>query len=182
VGGFLGIGGKNSKQQNQAAEGSFNLFNQNLQRGGMASAAGGARQDTGAGYFEKLTSGNRPAMMQAIAPEANAVQSQTDAGRRQLEARGTSRGGGTAGANQTLKDAEMARIDNALFGVRPAAAKEIGDIGARQIAQGTQNYSIAGSAAGTEGNIAAQGRQQAMDAQNSIISDMLGFIPKSKGP
>jgi len=175
LGGFMGIGGKNSKQQNQAAEGSFNLFNQNIARGGAASAAGGALQDQGAGYFQKLASGNRPAMMQAIAPEANAVQSQGDAARRQTAASGTSRGGGTAGANQTQKDAQMAQIDNALFGVRGGAAKETADIGGKQIAQGQGNYSIAAGAAGVEGQIATDARKQAAAAQQQIVKDVFGF-------
>jgi len=80
-------------------------------------------------YWKRLLSGNRPEMAQAIAPETNAVEAQSDAGRTAAARTGTARTGGTASADQQARDAMMAKIDNMLFGVRPTAAGQVADIG-----------------------------------------------------
>jgi hypothetical protein len=115
-------------------------------------------------------------MMQAIAPEANAVQAQGDAARRQQAASGTARGGGTAGANQTAKDAEMARIDNALFGVRPGAVAQEQALGTTQMSQGLQFAGLGATGASNAGSIATSAREQAMKAQAAAIQMATGAI------
>jgi hypothetical protein len=187
--GFLGIGGKNSKQQNESIGNLGNLFNFGMDTGKQAIASG--NKTTAAGlsglgdansYFKNLASGNRTTMMQSVAPEVNAVQNQTDAARRQAAASGTARGGGTAGANQTAKDSAMAQIDNLLFGARPAAAKEeaatsgkIADVGTQQTGMGTYELQTAGGAASSAGGIATNAREQQMKATQQIIKDVFGW-------
>jgi hypothetical protein len=176
MGGFLGIGGKNSKQQNQAVGNLNNLFNFGFGTGKTETGAGGANLDAASGYFSKLASGNRPAMMQAIAPETSAIRSQGDASRRQAAASGTARGGGTAGENQTQKDRQMAQIDTALFGARPAVAKEVAAIGGTQAAVGGNLLGTASSSTAYAGDIATGARTQAAKEQASAIQMAIGAI------
>jgi len=140
--GFLGIGGSGAQHNrniNLAAAGNLNnVFNyamplgENLAGQGQATTAAGVGDiNQSLGYWSKLLSGSRPAMQAAIAPETNAVLSGADASKRQQAAMGTARGGGTAGTNQQLDTTTRATIDNALFGVRPEAAKETGELGAK---------------------------------------------------
>lgn len=189
MGGFLGIGGVNSKQQNASIGNLSNLFNFGLStaKSGVASGA----STTGAGlsglgdansYFKNLAGGNRAAMQQAEAPAINATLSGADASRRQSAASGTARGGGTAGANQTAKDSAMAKIDNALFGVRPAAATgeaqtsgKIADVGTQQGQLGLEAANIGSNAAYSAGEIATGARTQAGSEQQQVIKDIFGF-------
>lgn len=80
-------------------------------------------------FNSKVLSGNTTAMNQAIAPEKNAVAAQGDAQRKQAATMGTARGGGTASTQAGQQDAEMAKIQNLLFGTRTAAAKDSGELG-----------------------------------------------------
>lgn len=113
-----------------------NLFNFGLDT--SKSLLGSGTKDVGTGtsalttsldYFKRLMSGDRAVTAQATAPESNAVLSQADAQRRNRVATGTARGGGVAGANQQQQDDTMAKIDNFLFGARPAAAQQVTNIG-----------------------------------------------------
>jgi len=175
MGGFLGIGGKNSQQQNQAIGNLNNLFNFGINQGKASTAAGNQSLGQAGGYFSNLLSGNRPAMLQAVAPETNVAQSQADAARRQQATMGTARGGGTSGANQQQKTDLMSQINNLLFGVRPAAAKETADIGKTQLEAGIQSLSTAGTATAQAGDIATQARQQAGSQFQQVIKDIFGW-------
>jgi len=187
--GFMGIGGKNSGQQNQAIGNLNNLFNFGFSTGQKETGAGNASVGQGqsalgmaGNYFSKIASGNRQAMTQAAAPVSNAVQSQGDAARRQQSSMGTARGGGVASTNQTQKDAQMAQVDNALFGAQGGAAKEEAGVGGEQAQVGLGQLSAANSllnnaayASGTAGSIATQARQQSGQEQQQIIKDIFGF-------
>lgn len=175
MGGFLGIGGKNSKQQNQSVNNLENTFNYGFDAAKGATAAGNESLGTAGSYFKNILSGSRPAMSQAVAPETNAVASQADATKRQASTMGTARGGGTAGAQQTAKDAAMAKIDNLLFGVRPEAAKETAQIGEAKMQEGAGLFNVASGSASKAGDIATGARKQAGDEQQGIISDIFGF-------
>jgi len=189
MGGFLGIGGINSRQQNQSVGNLNNLFNFGFGAGKSETSAGNASVGQGqsalgaaGNYFSKIASGNRQAQLQAAAPVSNAILSQGDASRRQQASEGTARGGGVASTNQTQKDAQMAQVDNALFGAQGSAAKEEAGIGAQESQVGLGQLSAANSllnnsayASGTAGNIATQARQQAGQEQQQIIKDIFGF-------
>lgn len=187
--GFMGIGGKNSKQQNESIGNLNNLFSFGLDTGKAGVAKGNATTSAGLSglgdansYFKNLASGNRTTMMQAAAPEINAVENQSDAARRNAAADGTARGGGTASTNQTAKETTMAQIDNLLFGTRPAAAKEeaatsgkIADVGTAQSGMGIYGLQTAGGAASAAGNIATSARQQQIEGTQQIIKDVFGW-------
>jgi len=159
MGGFLGIGGSGAQHNrniNLAAAGNLNnVFNyamplgENLASTGQQTTAAGVGDiNQSLGYWSKLLSGSRPAMQAAIAPETNAVLSGADAQRRQQAAMGTARGGGTAGANQQEADKTKATIDNALFGVRPEAARQVGELGTKVAGIGTAETADALNALG----------------------------------
>lgn len=129
MGGFLGIGGSSAKtDRNQTLAGyqdlnsAFNFANpagqKQIATGQNTTGAGLSGLSNAAGYYAKLASGNRPAALQAIAPQTNAINAQADAARRQSATMGTSRGGGTAGANQQADTTKNAQIDNMLFGAQ----------------------------------------------------------------
>jgi hypothetical protein len=188
--GFMGIGGKNSKQQNQSIDNLSNLFNFGMDTAKKDTASGNATTNAGLSglgdansYFKSLTTGNRAAMQQAEAPAINATVSGADAARRQQEASGTARGGGVAGQNQQQQTDTMAKIDNALFGVRPAAAQQeaatsgkIADVGTQQRELGLQAAGIGGTAASNAGSIATNARQQAAQEQAAAIQMAIGAI------
>jgi hypothetical protein len=108
--------------------------------------------------WQRLASGNRPAVQQAVAPETNQVLGQTDAFRRMEANMGTMRGGGNAGSNVNANQDAMAKIDNLIFGARPAAAQQVEGIGA-------QDAGIAGAQAGVGTQV---GGEQASVGQNEI--------------
>jgi hypothetical protein len=194
VGGFLGIGGSSAKTDRNQTLASYqqlnNLFNFGLSTGKTGVTTGTGTTAAGVGglensqaYWQKLMSGSRPALMQAAAPEINAVQSQGDAARRQAAASGTARGGGTAGANQQQKTDQMAQIDNALFGVRPTAAKESGvvssqiaNVGENQMQAALTALGIAGNAASTSGQLSADSRKTSFDINKQTQKDVTGAI------
>jgi hypothetical protein len=190
VGGFLGIGGINSKQQNQSMGNLNNLFNFGFGAGKNLTSAGNSSIGAGEGnlgaagnYFSQIASGNRTALTQAAAPVANSIQSQGDAARRQQASQGTARGGGVASTNQTQKDSQMAQVDNALFGARGDAAKEEGQIGSQQsqiglgqLGAGANLLNTGTTASGYEGDIATKARQQAAQEQASAIQSVVGAI------
>ena len=172
----MGIGGVNSRQQNNSVNSLQNLYNYGFTSGKSNVAAGGTSMDQAGGYYSKLLSGNRTTAMSAIAPESNAVLAQGDAARRQQAASGTARGGGTAGANQQQQTQENATIDNALFAARPAAAEGEAKLGAQQEAFGLNQLQIGGTAAGNAGEIATKARSQAAQEQASAITAGIGLI------
>lgn len=190
MGGFLGIGGSSAKTDRRQTLTSYEQLN-NLYNFGLATGKSGVdtgRATTAQGvsglsssqaYWQKLMSGNRPALEQAVAPETNAVQSQGDAARRNAAATGTARGGGTAGANEQQKTDQMARIDNLLFGVRPQAAQqeaavsgEIANVGTTEMQQALEALGLSASSAGANlsGSITSRPISQKInqDTVNSI--------------
>lgn len=122
-------------------------------------------------YYKKLLSGNRSDLFQAEAPAVNSAIGAGDASKRNLGASGTARGGGVSASNQQIDDKTRATIDNLLFGVRPGAAKELGDIGAKEAQIGTleaasaiQGGQLAEYATSDAGKLATQAKDQT-DAQ-----------------
>jgi hypothetical protein len=194
VGGFLGIGGSSAKRDRSEQLKSFgeleNIFNfalPNAQAGlttGAATTKSGVEGlDSASAYWQKLLSGNRAAMTQAVAPETNAVLSQTDARRRQQARLGTARGGGVAGANQTAQDEAMAKIDNLLFGVRPKAAEEVGKLGVEKarIGLGESNLganllNIGEVSAANLGEISTTSRKLSADLNAQAVSNVTNAI------
>jgi hypothetical protein len=111
--------------------------------GGLATTAQGASTlASPLNYWQKIASGNRPAVMQAVQPETNALQQQGDAARRQAVASGTARGGGLAGPMEEQKTGQMSQIDNLLASVRAAAPAAISDIGKTQAGIGLSTAQI----------------------------------------
>lgn len=97
-------------------------------------------------------------MLQAAAPEVNAIQSGADASRRNLNASGTARGGGVASQNQQQQTTTQSQIDNALLGVRPQAAQGAASTGATTAGIGGNLIAEGGTAAGTISGQAGQSR------------------------
>jgi hypothetical protein len=174
--GIFGIGGKNSKQQNQSIGNLSNLFNFGMSQASSLTSSGAADTGAASGYFKSLVSGNRNAVQAAIAPQANEVRSAADAQKRQASAMGTARGGGTAGTNQQTDTNTQATIDNAMFGARSGAAGQLAQIGAGETGAGLSAAGTAGSAASAEGTISTDARQQAANEQANAIKSVVGAI------
>jgi hypothetical protein len=143
VGGFLGIGSSSAKTdrgQQLAGQGMLqNVYNFALpnaeagaKTGQQTTAAGLSGLDQAKAYWQKLLSGNRTSMTQAVAPEANAARAESDATARQTSTMGTARGGGTGAGGQERDTELMAKVDNLLFGVRPAAAGQVADVSGKE--------------------------------------------------
>jgi hypothetical protein len=176
MGGFLGIGGVNSKQQNQSIGNLNNLFSYGFGQGQSNVAAGNQSLGQAGSYYSSLLSGNRSALQTAMAPETNQVRSAADAQRKQQASMGTARGGGVAGANQTQQDQTNAQIDNAIFAARPAAAQGAANVGAATAGIGENLLATGGTATAAAGDIATKARQQAAQEQASAIQAGIGLI------
>ncbi len=185
MGGFLGIGGAASKtdRSNQLTSYSDlkNVFNWSMPTAQAATSAGvaqlgqaGESAGQAGNYFQKLMSGNRAAVAGAAAPAVDAVQQQSDAGKRQLEASGTARGGGVAGVQQQGKDAAMSKIQNLRFGAQKEgavgtleAAKTEGGVGAAEGSIGANLASTSTSSAANLGQLAGDSRKTSLAQENA---------------
>jgi hypothetical protein len=172
-----------------------NVFNyamptsQAMAKTGAATTGTGLDTLGGAGaYWQRLLTGSRPALEAAVAPERNMMLSSADAARRQQAQEGTARGGGTAGANQQQQEQVQSQIDQALLGVRPAAAKETAQIGAQEAGIGlettAQAQNLLGLGAQAASNVGAQteadyqGRAQ---QQASLFGDITSGLALGLG-
>jgi hypothetical protein len=99
-----------------------------------------------------------------MAPEIGAAASANDASKRQLAASGTARGGGVAATNQTRDSDMMSKVDNLLFGARPAAAAGEAQVGGDIAKIGTAETSDALQALNISANA---GQNITADATNS---------------
>jgi hypothetical protein len=189
-----GIGGSSAKTD----RGNFltgihdlnNIFNYGLPFGQQTAAKGQAGVATGtsdlgtaADYLKKLTSGSRADTAQAIAPEVASVTSANDAAKRQLATSGTARGGGVAGVNQQRDAAAQAKIDEALFGVRPQAAGELakvggeeGQLGLGETSEGLKAAGLATDAASNLANLSMKSRVDSNDIHRQAVSDITSGI------
>jgi predicted Zn-dependent protease len=147
-------------------------FGQGLENRGTA-ATGQGMQDLGTSgnFFRRLTSGNRAATTEAMAPQINAVESQGDAERRQQASLGTARGGGAAGVNQDARSRRMAAIDNMLFGAQTGAAKEVGDIGRTEAGVGLGETGQGIGAVSGAGDLAAKAGEESL-ASRKLSDEM----------
>jgi hypothetical protein len=172
----LGIGGKNSKQQNQAVGNLNNLYNFGFGSGKSELSSANSNLSGAGDYFNKILSGNRSAVQSAVAPETNMVRSASDAQRRQQGTIGTARGGGVAATNQTRQDTTNAAVDNAIFSARPAAAEGAAKVGSEEAAIAGNLFGTAGTATSNAGDIATRARSQAAQEQAAAISAGIGLI------
>lgn len=139
-------------------------------------------------YWQTLLRGDRTQTAAAIAPESNATLARADATKRQAETIGTARGGGVAGENRTIDDRTRAELDNYLFGVRPAAAGEVGkiggefaDIGTKEIGEGLGFGGLAESSASGLTNASIAERQQNLQQNKNLLSTVTGGIESILG-
>jgi len=168
--------------QTTAAQGLKNTFNWALP---FAQSVGTAGQNiistglsdlsTAGGYFKNILSGNRPAVLQAVAPEVSMVRSQSDAQKRQLAASGTARGGGVSASSQQRESNVMSEVDKLLFGVRPEAAKGVAGVGEAEAkiglgetATGLSAGQLASGTAAELGSLGTAARQTDLQQQNLL--------------
>ena len=188
------IGGSSAKTDRSNELTSYsdlkNIFNFGLPFGQQTAAQGQAGYKSGQGdlgtaadYLKSLTTGDRAKTAQAIAPEVASVTSANDAAKRQLATSGTARGGGVAGVNQQRDADAQAKIDQALFQVRPQAAGELakvgsaeGELGLGETGKGLEATAIAGDAATSLGKLASANRVQSNEIHRQAVSDIAGGI------
>lgn len=186
---------RDRSEQLDAYTGSRNLFNFALPTAEAGTKAGAGTTGTGTGllgkasdYWGKLMGGNRAATQQAVAPVINQQASAADAGRRQLDASGTARGGGVAGAEQDAKQKQQATIDNLLFGAQSEGASKTGEIGGKlaqvglgQTAEAANQLGIAGADVANRGKMAIDARDQNAKINSGIVSNVTGGIEAALG-
>lgn len=140
-------------------------------------------------YFQKILSGNRTDVAQAVAPTTNAITERSDAEKRQAATLGTARGGGVAGENQQVQDKTNAAVDTTIAQARPDAAKANADIAGKVASIGNSRLQaalsalgIGSGAAGTLGEIATGAKrddnanqQQTGQAIGELVGAFLGL-------
>jgi hypothetical protein len=193
------IGGSSAKRDRSEVLDAYgdlgNVFNFALPAGKAAFTtgqqgyqAGQGDLSTASGYLKQLTTGGPASTNAAIAPERAQVLSANDAAKRQLAASGTARGGGTAGVNQARDAATQGKIDEALFGLRPAAAGELakvgsaeGQLGLGETGLGLESAATAGKTATALGDLAAEERGQSTKIHQDAVNDIAGGIENVLG-
>jgi hypothetical protein len=180
VGGFLGIGGASWKTDRANVLTSFadlkNVFNFALPAAKQSVGAGQELLGSAGSYFKNLLTGNRSALLGAVAPETAAAQARSDASRRQLATSGTARGGGTAAASQTAKEKTMSDINNLLFGVRPGAAEGAAKVGGEEAALGTKLTGLGLESAGTLGELGIKAREEDYKINQDMVAKVATTI------
>lgn len=173
--GILGMGkgsAKTDRQNTLAGYGGLrDIFNFATPTGKAEFGAGQEDLGKASDYWTKLLSGDRATMEQAVAPETNAVLSQADAAKREQASMGTSRGGGTAGANQRIQDESMAKVDNLLFGARPAAAKAEESIGGTELSAAMRALGLSETAASDLTALSSKSRQTSIDLHKAQLDE-----------
>lgn len=187
---FGGGSQKTDRNQTLASYGQMNnLFNFGFNQGKNRTEAGNQNLDAASSYWRNILSGNRASQAQAVAPAANAIQSSGDALRRQREATGTARGGGTAATGANAQDNEMTQINNAILGERPAAASQTGALGGQDIQAAMEALGLGESAAGanlsgsitsrpTSSKIGQDSVKNAMNLAGNVLDAMPGKFPE----
>lgn len=142
MGGFMGIGNSSAKTDRGNTLGGWNAEWQNLatERNayGQLFPAGVQQGQTGtanlgqAGDFWKNILGSRQSATAAIAPQTNQIAAQADAMRQAQANLGTSRGGGTSGANQQQQQQLAEQTQNTILNAQPQAAQQLGQVGVEQ--------------------------------------------------
>ena len=143
------------------------LFNTLGATAGPLGAQGATAQDTASRYWQSIL-GGRTAAQSAAAPEINSAINQASAQKKQLSQFGTSRGGGTAAASQTIDDKTRAQIDNLIAGQRGEAAKGLSQIGMADINAMLSALSEQGNVASNLTSLAGSSRQANLANQSSI--------------
>jgi len=123
-------------------------------------------------YFQKILSGNRAEVAQAVSPTTNAITARSDAEKRQATTSGTARGGGVAGENQQVQDKTNAAVDTTIAQARPDAAKanadiasKVAGIGDSRIQAALNALGIGTNAAGTLGSLATGAKKDDLASQ-----------------
>lgn len=135
-------------------------------------------------YFQKILSGNRAEVAQAVSPTTNAITARSDAEKRQSAASGTARGGGVAGENQQVQDKTNAAVDTTIAQARPDAAKANADIASKEASIGESRLQaalnalgIGTHAAGTLGELATGSKRDDLKSQQDTgqaIGELVG--------
>ncbi len=189
--GFLGFGGSDAKRANEGMAVEKNVFNWGLPKSKEMMKTSEATTDTGLDtmtqvkkYFTDIFSGSRTAQFAAAAPEINAINEKGDAARTAMSNLGTARGGGVAGAAQSAESTRMKSIDDALFGIRPAAATETAKIGEAEANVGLQQLSAALRTLGLSEEAIQHYISSAIEqrkASTGAWGNLLGFISSVAG-
>lgn len=196
MGGFFGIGGNANEDRNRAEEGwnqEKNVFNYSLPlsktlnaQGQSTVGSGLSGMDAVKSFFQQIYSGSRPAQLASVAGETNAINAQADAQRRQAAAMGTGRTGGTAALNQEAEANRMAQINNMIFGARPAAAQQAGQISTAEANVGLQQLSAGLRALGLSEEAiqhfidsSLQSRKMETDISRQKTQDWLGLASRT---
>lgn len=159
-----------------------NIFNQGLatstseqKRGDTNIDAALSQLGLSSDYYKKLLSGDRTKITGAVQPTTNAIASQADAEKQQLESTATSRGGGNAGVAQQIEDKKRAATDATIAGVQPGAAaanadiaSRVADIGKSQLAQALAALGISEGSASALGSLSGDARKTDLQNQKDI--------------
>jgi len=166
-------GDKKAEQQRGVSWADLNqLFGTATSKAETLGAAGTAEKAAGLGdigsaasYWKTLLSGDRAETAAAVAPVTTAATEAADAAKRQLAETGTARGGGTASAGLAIDEATRAQIDKLIAGVKPAAATNLGTLGATVAGIGGTDIAAMLNALGIGGYAAQAGGAQATEAK-----------------
>lgn len=164
-----------------------NLTNTLTSQGGELFRSG--TEDTGKAsrYYSAILSGNPAAVMQAAAPEINAINKQADAQKKDIANFGN-RTGGTNQITQSLDTTKRGQVADVISGKRGEAAGAEARIGAGETGAGIGATEGAGQIASNLGELASKNRQisqQIHDAAVSrwakMVSMAFSFVPGAGG-
>lgn len=120
-------------------------------------------------YYQRLLSGNRQDMMQAVAPEINSMNAQST-GLVNAQREMMPRGGMSTAQTSMIPWQNRGAINNLLFSVRPQAASALGQLGGNMISQGLGAMGLGSGMTNSMLNYGLNARQQNFDQGQSIGS------------
>lgn len=156
MGGIVGdigklFGGSSAKTDRRETLNSYgelsNLYNFGLNQARGSEARGQNLLGQAGSYFSKLLSGNRPAVLQAVAPVANTAATQADAQKRAIAQSGTARGGGVNAVGQNIDTNRQAAVDTAVNQAVGGAAGGAAGVGGEEVANASRLLGLGEGAA-----------------------------------
>lgn len=142
-----------------------------LSKVGASTTSAGAT-DTGAAskYYRDIVSGDPTKVMEAAAPEVNAVKAQATQQKKEIANLGGNRTGGTNAAVQDVGQKTRGAITDTIAKQRSNAAGNLATVGAGETAAGIGATSNAGTTAADLGQISSASRQTSQQIHDAAVN------------
>lgn len=192
MGGFFGLGNSSAKTDRGRALGGWNAmwdtwsraigaFDPMKAAGDNITKAGTNFMDNAGDFWKSILGGDKSAVASAAAPAVNAAAGMAQQGRQEQAQMGTARGGGTAGFNIDATQQAQGNIIDALLGLAPTAASQVGQLGETMAGVGTRQLALALESLGVSRQTAQGIVETSMQSRNDSYEQSPARIGETIG-